>query len=176
MRISLFFLCRREKEGSEGAYTPPPASTEFDVVILNGRVMDPETNFDGIRNVGILDGRIALITEDAISGKETIDATDNVVAPGFIDTHFHWQQLLGYKIGIRDGLTSNMDLELGCAGNKIDQFYADRAGKSPANYGTASSHEFARSAVLDGTDPYSDIDAFRAISTHSKGCEGANIL
>ena len=36
---------------------------EFDVVILNGRVMDPETNFDGIRNVGVKDGKIAIITE-----------------------------------------------------------------------------------------------------------------
>jgi len=156
--------CGNENGKNASKNTPSSASTEFDIVILNGRVMDPETNFDGIRNVGILDGRIALITEEDISGKETIDATDQVVAPGFIDTHFHWQRLLGYKIGIRDGLTSNMDLELGCAGDKIDKFYADRAGKSPANYGTASSHEFARSAVLDGTDPYSDIDAFRTRS------------
>ena len=28
------------------------------VVILNGRVMDPETSFDGIRNVGVKDGKI----------------------------------------------------------------------------------------------------------------------
>ena len=30
----------------------------YDIVILNGRVMDPETNFDGIRNVGIKDRRV----------------------------------------------------------------------------------------------------------------------
>ena len=46
----------------------------YDVVINNGRVMDPETNFDGVRNVGIKDGQIVIITEDAIKGKETIDA------------------------------------------------------------------------------------------------------
>ncbi len=45
---------------------------EFDIVILNGRVMDPETNFDGIRNVGVKDGKIAIITEASIKGKETI--------------------------------------------------------------------------------------------------------
>ena len=153
--------CNQDKKEDQTGFQPLPASTEFDVVILNGRVMDPETNFDGIRNVGILDGRIALITEKDISGKETIDATDQVVAPGFIDTHFHWQRLLGYKLGVRDGLTSNLDIELGCAGNKVDQWYADRAGKSPANYGTGSSHELARAAVLDGTDPYGDVDAYR---------------
>ena len=41
----------------------PDPNQEFDVVILNGRVMDPETNFDGIRNVGVKDGKIAIITE-----------------------------------------------------------------------------------------------------------------
>ena len=30
----------------------------YDLVILNGRVMDPETEFDAVRNVGIRDGRI----------------------------------------------------------------------------------------------------------------------
>jgi len=139
---------------------------EYDVVITNGRVMDPETLYDGVANVGIKDGRIVKITKKEISGKETIDATDHVVAPGFIDTHFHWQRVLGYKIGVRDGLTSNLDIELGCVGTKIDQWYADRAGKSPANYGTGSSHEFARAAVLDGSDPYGDIDALR---TRSEG-------
>jgi hypothetical protein len=60
---------------------PVFAQSPYDIVILNGRVMDPETEFDGIRNVGIKDGRIATITEDDISGNETIDATDHVVAP-----------------------------------------------------------------------------------------------
>ena len=31
----------------------------YDVVILNGRVMDPETNFGAVRNVGILRARLA---------------------------------------------------------------------------------------------------------------------
>jgi len=66
---------------------------EFDVVIQNGRVMDPETNFDAVRNVGVKDGKIALITEKEIKGTETIDAEGHVVAPGFIDTHYHTTDL-----------------------------------------------------------------------------------
>ena len=34
---------------------------DYDIVILNGRVMDPETGFDGGRNVGIKDGKITTI-------------------------------------------------------------------------------------------------------------------
>jgi N-acyl-D-glutamate deacylase len=120
------------------------------VVILNGRVMDPETGYDAVANVGVRDGRIAVITTDAISGKETIDATGHVVAPGFIDTHFHWQAPLGYKIGLRDGLTSSMDLEEGCAGTTLGAWYEERIGKTAVNFGCASSHELARAVVLDG--------------------------
>jgi len=122
---------------------------DYDLVILNGRVMDPETSYDAVANVGIKDGRIAVITEKSISGKESIDATGHVVAPGFIDTHFHWQAPLGYKIGLRDGLTSSMDLEEGCAGTTLGAWYKERIGKTAVNFGCASSHELARAIVLD---------------------------
>ena len=128
------------------------ADTEFDLVILNGRVIDPETNFDDIRNVGVIDGRIAVITEESISGKETVDATGKIVAPGFIDTHFHFQTPIGYSLGLRDGLTSSMDFEMGCAGSYVDRWYEARAGMTQANYGIAVSHEFARAMFIDGSD------------------------
>ena len=41
---------------------------ELDLVLLGGRVMDPETGLDAIRNVGIADGTVAIITEDDIRG------------------------------------------------------------------------------------------------------------
>ena len=122
----------------------------YDVVINNGRVMDPETLFDGVANVGIKDGRIAEISKKPLKGAETIDATGHIVAPGFIDTHFHWQAPLGYAIGLRDGLTSSMDLELACPGTHIARWYEARAGVTQANYGCASSHEQARQMVMDG--------------------------
>lgn len=126
----------------------PPASDLFDVVILNGRVMDPETEFDAVRNVGIRDGMIVTITEATISGADTIDATDHVVAPGFIDTHNHAAgNAWGAKVGLRDGVTTPMDLELGTL--NVDAWYADRDGRWPVNYGAAASHEFHRMQVLD---------------------------
>ena len=131
------------------ALAAPAMAADYDLVINNGRVIDPETKYDAVANVGIKDGKIAVITKDKISGKETIDAKGLVVAPGFIDTHFHWVRPMGYKLGLRDGVTTGMDLEMGALGNYIDQWYKDRQGTCQMNYGTAVSHEFARSLVLD---------------------------
>ncbi len=152
LSVTFVTSCNESKKDSTTEIAGVAADTEFDLVILNGRVIDPETNFDGIRNVGVKDGRIGLITEEAISGKETVDATGKIVAPGFIDTHYHFQKPIGYSLGIRDGLTSSMDFEMGCAGSYIADWYEARKGVTQANYGIAVSHEFARAMVIDGSD------------------------
>ena len=52
--------------------------------------MDPECDFDAVRNLGIKNGRaIVTITQGKISGDETINATGRIVSPGFIDTQVH---------------------------------------------------------------------------------------
>jgi len=76
----------------------PAAAEEYDLVILGGRVMDPESNLDAVRNVGIKGGKIAKVTKRKISGKQTIDATGHVVAPGFIDLHVHGQDPYVYPV------------------------------------------------------------------------------
>ena len=141
------------------------ASTEFDVVILNGRVMDPETNFDQIQNVGILDGKIALITDKEIKGKETIDAKGHVVAPGFIDSHQHCIEPYIYRLMVRDGRTTIMDLEIGAHGPKLDDWYKLHEGNTPINYGVAVAHEFARASVLDGFNDWKYINTPDALSS-----------
>lgn len=151
------------KTDNQSAFKPLNASTEFDVVILNGRVMDPETNFDAVRNVGIKDGIIGLITEEPIKGKETIDAKGLVVAPGFIDGHQHSIEPYIYRMMVRDGRTTIMDLEVGAYGPLVDQWYKNHEGKSPINYGVAVAHEFARAAVLDGFKDWKYINTPDAI-------------
>jgi hypothetical protein len=123
-------------------------TTEYDIVILNGRVMDTETEFDDVRNVGIKDGRIATITEGEISGQETIDASGLVVAPGFIDLEVHGLGPWGVKVNLRDGVTTQMDFEIGAV--NIDEWYAAREGRTQANFGTVVGQEFSRMRVHDG--------------------------
>ena len=132
---------------------------DYDLVILGGRVMDPETSYDAVANVGIKDGRIAVITEKSINGKESIDANGLVVAPGFIDTHFHWTRPIGYKFALRDGVTTAMDLEAGVYGPRVGEWYEMHEGRSPVNYGTATGHEFARNRVTEGTADEDLLDA-----------------
>lgn len=121
---------------------------DYDVVIAGGRVMDPESGFDAVANVGIQGGWITKITKEKITGEETIDATGHVVAPGFIDTEQHGLTDWGLKVNLRDGVTTQMDFEVGAL--NIAEWYAKRKGNLQANYGTVVGQEFARMRVHDG--------------------------
>ncbi|MDA0338399.1 MAG: hydrolase [Proteobacteria bacterium] len=149
---------------------PTLFAQDYDLVITGGRVIDPETLYDDVANVGIKDGRIATVTKEKISGRETIKAKGMVVAPGFIDTHFHFQMPIGYSLGLRDGLTSSMDFEMGCAGSYMADWYKAREGVTQANYGCAVSHEFARAMVIDGSDgaDYLSQGPVAALTTRAK--------
>ena len=120
----------------------------YDLVILNGRVMDPETMLDAVLNVGVKDGKIAAITKEGIQGKQTIDAAGHVVAPGFIDPHSHNVPTpFGQKLALRDGVTTPLELELGVL--PINFWYDGMKGKSQTNYGASASLESAREMVLN---------------------------
>ena len=115
----------------------PAMAADYDLVINNGRVMDPETMYDSVANVGIKDGRIAVITKNKIKGKETLDAKGLVVAPGFIDGHQHCIEPYAYRLMLRDGRTTIMDMEIGAHGPKLNEWYKRREGKTPVNFGVA---------------------------------------
>ncbi|NNE90073.1 MAG: amidohydrolase family protein [Verrucomicrobiales bacterium] len=122
-------------------------SQEFDLILQNGRVMDPETGMDSIRNVGIRDGKIASISKSELTGAQSIDASGLVVAPGFIDLHQHaWDaDSIGFKI--RDGVTTLLELEVGT--DNVAKWYADRKAENlPLNHGVAIGHIKCRMRVL----------------------------
>ena len=130
------------------AIATPAIAADYDIVINNGRVMDPETMFDDVANVGVKDGKIVAITKSPIKGKETIDAKGHVVAPGFIDTHYHSMDVFSTKMALRDGVTSGMDLEAGSF--NVKEWYDEKAKTGwQVNYGTTASLLWTRMSIHD---------------------------
>jgi len=64
------------------------------LLIRGGRVVDPSQALDGTRDVLIVDGRIAEVSEsvEAPEGTQEIDASGLLVMPGLIDVHVHLRE------------------------------------------------------------------------------------
>lgn len=127
-----------------------PEDATYDVVIANGRVMDPESGLDAVRNVGISGGQIRAISIGTLKGKQTIEAKGFVVAPGFIDMHEHGQEPRNYQFQSRDGVTTSLELEAGT--DDVEKWYAARAGKSLINFGVSIGHIPVRATVMAKAD------------------------
>lgn len=118
----------------------------FDAVIANARVIDPETETDMQANLGIRGGKIAAISRSPIRGKLDLDGTDCIACPGFIDIIAHGHDLENHRYQAKDGVTTSLQLESGA--EDIAAWYAERAGRSPLNYGASAGHGHARRAVF----------------------------
>jgi hypothetical protein len=135
-----------------GAKLLPPDHEAHDLVILNGRVIDPETGLDAIRNVAVKDGVIAAISEFDLKGKKVIDATGHVVAPGFIDLHAHGQNIGDHRMQAMQGVSTVLELESGIL--PVSDWYEDQAKKRlPLNYGASAGWTYARIAAFEGGEP-----------------------
>lgn len=119
---------------------------DYEMVILNGRVIDPETNLDAIRHIGIDAGRVAAISKKELRGKRTIDAKGLVVAPGFIDPISHGQDLENDRVQLLDGVTCKLQMENGVS--DVDAWYKEQAGNRMIHYGAGTSHTRARVEIL----------------------------
>src|SRR3989449_7990963 len=118
----------------------------YDRVILGGHVMDPASRLDAVRNIGLSRGRIAVITTQAIRGRDTVDARGLVVAPGFIDLHAHGQTPETYRFYSLDGVTTALELELGTS--DVDAWYRERSAGERINYGVSIGHIKVRMSVM----------------------------
>jgi dihydroorotase len=124
-------------------------SQNFDIVIANGRVMDPASALDAVRYVGIRIGKIAAISVAPLQGDTVLDAKGLVVAPGFIDLHSHGQTPENYRYKAMDGVTTALEMEVGVS--PVPAWYAAREGKALINFGASSGHLPARMAVMHDT-------------------------
>ena len=128
---------------------------QYDVVLQGGRVMDPETGADAVRNVGIRDGKIARISSEGLSGRRVVHAAGLVVAPGFIDLHQHGQDLASERVKALDGVTTALELEIGAS--DVAEFLKTKEDHSLIHYGTSASHVAARALAFGAPLPAGDI-------------------
>lgn len=68
-----------------------------ELLIINGRLLDPPSGIDGVRHLALRDGRVAEVSEIAfeagrIAGASVVDATGQWVLPGLIDPHVHLRE------------------------------------------------------------------------------------
>jgi N-acyl-D-aspartate/D-glutamate deacylase len=122
----------------------PDATAEepFDLVLEGGRVIDPETSLDAVRNVGIRGGTIVAVSAEPLVAKRTIDAGGLIVAPGFIDLHQHAQSAESYRLMALDGVTTALELEIGVP--DIVKFIELRHSRTPIHYGASASYLASR--------------------------------
>ena len=62
------------------------------LLIKNGRVIDPSSGIDQVANLLLQDGLIAAVGDVRAPAAEILDATGLIVAPGFIDMHVHLRE------------------------------------------------------------------------------------
>jgi len=122
------------------------AQAPFDIVIAGGRVMDPESGLDAVRDVGIRDGKIAAVSAGRLAGRVVLNAAGRVVAPGFIDLHAHGQSAESNEYQAHDGVTTALELEVGVP--EVGRFLKAREGKALVNFGATVSHGATRTMSM----------------------------
>ena len=116
---------------------------DLDLVITGGRVIDPETGLDAVRDVGVVRNEIVAISREVLQnrlkqGGVLLDASGKVVSPGFIDLHAHGQSTEANKYQAMDGVTTALELEGGVP--RIARFFESREGSAILHYGASVSH------------------------------------
>ncbi len=100
--------------------------TTFDLVITNARIVDGTGNpwFRG--SIAVAGGKIVKIGRfENLNAKQTIDAGNKIVAPGFIDVHAHVEGIYNLPAAenfIRMGVTSLVTGNCGGSTTNVREF------------------------------------------------------
>jgi dihydroorotase len=108
----------------------------YDLVIKNGRVVDPSQNIDKITDVAFAGGKVAAIGEN-LSAKDVRDASGRIVTPGLIDlhTHVYWG---GTSLGVDPDAFARTSAVSTCV---------DTGSAGPGNFPGFRKHVIERSQV-----------------------------
>ncbi|MFG0258505.1 MAG: amidohydrolase family protein [Phycisphaerales bacterium JB043] len=124
---------------------------DLDIAIVGGRVIDPETGFDRVANIGIRDDRVVALTTSDLVAHKVIDAQGLIVAPGFIDILASGGGFTedGSALKVQDGVTTQLGMEGGPTGG-VHQYLLSLAGDASRVYthlGLAVAHEAIREEI-----------------------------
>ncbi|WP_223428720.1 amidohydrolase family protein [Tateyamaria pelophila] len=130
-----------------------------DILVLGGRVIDPETGLDAICNVTTEGEKIVAISEHPLEGDVVIDAIAHVVSPGFIEMQSHGNNIGDYRMQVIQRVTTALELESGLV--PIGDWYDGQAKKNrPVNSGASEGRVHSRIAASSETDPLATVDFF----------------
>jgi len=151
--------------GAAPASPPPPSSSRqhlWDLVLCGGRVIDPESGTDAVLNVAVCGDKVVAVglpsQVDPACAAASEDCRGLVVCPGFIDLHSHGQTNHNAMLQAFDGVTTQLELELGTW--PVDSFLAEREAEGAVlNFGSSVGHIPTRVAALTGAAvPFSITD------------------
>ena len=128
----------------------------LDTLFVNGSYPDFEKNQIVKANIGIENGKIKYIGNDAPDAAETIDCTGKIVSPGFIDIHMHEEDFKEGKKWIMAKLMAKQGVTLAVGGNcgvmkqpvKVFKQVMNELGGCPINYIILSGYNYYRTDVL----------------------------
>src|SRR5882724_8163707 len=125
----------------------------YDLVIRNARVIDGSGNPWFRSDVAIKDGRIARIGRiPSAEARQTIDAKNQILSPGFIDVHTHVESIYSLPAAenfIRMGVTSLVTGNCGTSTTDVSEFLGRIKVKPIAvNLGTLVAHGSVRRRVM----------------------------
>ncbi len=129
----------------------------YDIVILNGTIVDPKTKLQTVGNIAVSNGKIKKVTRLPLEGKETIDAKGCIVCPGFIDIHSHLNYpLYPAWLSAKQGITTCLSGNCGLTPKLPIKEYLDEIEHQgyPINFATLVGHSWKLREMVGLEDPY----------------------
>ncbi len=151
MKLKLALLCL----GVTWLFASWSRAETYDLIIRHGRIVDGTGNPAWFGDVGVSNGRIVALGRIAGDAKREIEATNLIVAPGFIDVHTHADDVAELPLAenfVRMGVTT---IVVGnCGGSAADiakLFRGIEATKVSVNVASLIGHGTVRGRVMGGS-------------------------
>ncbi len=128
----------------------------YDLVIRNGKLVDPEKYQFSSGAIGVKNGKIAVITAGEIYGKVEIDADGQFVSPGFIDVHSHIDGHREFaELALVQGVTTAVGGNCGLSPINLQEFFSteDQLG-FPIHQAQLIGHSFTLRQRVGAMDPF----------------------